>query len=376
MNIGFDAKRLFLNFTGLGNYSRFIVKALYDTFPGNNYFLFTPRSSDVAETHPFFDANGFSIVTPPSSLVIKSLWRSVGLGFTKQAHQLHLYHGLSYELPLFLPSHVKKVVTIHDLIFLRFPELYKAVDRYIYKQKVINACNRADAIITISEQTAADLYNFLSIPRDRIRVVYQGCHHHFEKRLSPMEINTVRDTYGLPKEYILNVGTIEARKNLAVLVDALAQLDKPNRLPLVVVGKKTPYFAEVMKKVVKHNLQAEIIFIHDLPFHALPAVYQGSRVFVYPSFFEGFGIPILEAIRSGVPVITSKGSCFHEAGGPATHYVAPDDPVTLAQVLQEIIQNDLIRSKIIEESTEFSKRFEATVVAHDLMNLYKEIVSR
>jgi glycosyltransferase involved in cell wall biosynthesis len=373
MNVGFDAKRLFLNFTGLGNYSRFMVNALYDTHKENSYFLFTPKVKFTEDTQKYFGANGITIVTPSQFMLLKSLWRSTGLSFTEQARNLQIYHGLSQELPLFLPESVKKVVTIHDLIFLRFPNFYKPWDRFIYKQKMKSACHKADAIVAISAQTADDLDYYLKIPREKISVIYQGCQPQFKLRLPEGEVNFVRKKYGLPGEYMLNVGTIESRKNLAVLVDAMALIEKSSRLPLVVVGRKTEYVREIMDKIVAFKLQSEVMFIHNIDFLDLPAVYQGATVFVYPSLFEGFGIPILEALQSGLPVITSEGSCFHEAGGPATRYVNPVDPEALAHALLEVMEKDSVRAKMISDSTDYIKRFEADVIANEVMNLYRLI---
>jgi glycosyltransferase involved in cell wall biosynthesis len=374
MNIGFDAKRLFLNYTGLGNYSRFIVESLITHFPDNNYRLFTPRKRHTPDTDFFFNRNQVTVHTPPVSMPIKSLWRSAGVSFSKQASDLDVYHGLSGELPAFLPAKVKKVVTVHDLIFIRYPEYYGSINRAIYKAKLKYACDKADIIVAISQQTANDLFEFLKVPRGKVKVVYQGCHNQFRQKLTMDSREAIRLKHKIPENYILNVGTIEPRKNLLVLIRALALIPESERIPLVVVGKATSYFNLVLDEVKKLNLINSVIFIHNLPFNDLPAIYQGASVFVYPSFFEGFGIPIVEAIESGVPVITSTGSCFQEAGGPGAKYVTPVDPQEIANAILEIIHNQTERDSMVGQSVQYIQRFGPSSIAKEMNELYSQLV--
>lgn len=374
MNIGFDAKRLFLNHTGLGNYSRFIVESLITQFPENNYQLFTPRIKRTTDTEFFLNREQVSVFTPPRAMPLKSVWRTAGASFMKPVKELDIYHGLSAELPLFLPKKVKKIVTVHDLIFIRYPEYYSAANRFIYKAKLKAACTAADVVVAISQQTANDLFEFLNVPRDKVKVIYQGCHNQFRQRLSEESRRSVLLRHKLPKEYILNVGTIEPRKNLLALIRALALIPESERIPLVVVGKATPYFDLVMQEVKKLKLENWTRFIHNLPFPDLPAIYQGAQVFVYPSLFEGFGIPIVEAVESGVPVITSTGSCFSEAGGSDSVYVDPNSPEELATQLKRLNSDEALRSVMVSESQIFAEKFLPASIANDMMNCYRALL--
>lgn len=372
MNIGFDAKRLFLNYTGLGNYARFIVQSLAEQFPEHQYYLFSPEVKRNSDTIPFFDRENIHIITP-TQREVKSLWRSFGQTRIEEFKGLSIYHGLSHELPLGIPHDIKKVVTIHDLIFLRYPQFYKWIDRKIYTAKVKYACNKADAIVAISEQTARDIETFLGIERSKINVVYQGTHPQFNTPCTNEDLKRVKITYDLPDKFILNVGTIESRKNLLVIIRALGKIAKENRPHLVVVGKRTPYFLEVLRSIDEYSLQQDVTFLHGVKFTDLPAIYQQASLFVYPSLFEGFGIPIIEAIKSRIPVITSTGSCFQEAGGQDVLYLDPNDADGYANVIQQVLGDEEYQRKMIEHSLRYIERFSDKSIASAMMRVYTAI---
>lgn len=215
---------------------------------------------------------------------------------------VQLYHGLSNELPIGIhKTGIKSVVTIHDLIFLRYPEYYKPIDRKIYNFKFKYACHVADRIVAISECTKRDIMNFYQIPAEKIDVVYQGCDPQYSEIVSEQKKKQVKEIYQLPEKYILNVGSIETRKNLMLALEALK--DIPADIHLVAVGKKTPYVDSLMEYANENGLNDHLHLIHNLPHSDLPAVYQQALMFVYPSRFEGFGIPIIEAMHSQLPVI-------------------------------------------------------------------------
>jgi glycosyltransferase involved in cell wall biosynthesis len=376
MKIGFDAKRAFLNKTGLGNYSRFVLRTLTEFFPDNKYLLYTPQSNRVhAELQPLIDQRSVQVRTPTGPMAMAGLsavWRSYSL--TKQAEKegVQLFHGLSNELPIAKSNKVRKVVTLHDVLFLRYPHLYNLVDLAIYKQKTKWACKAADRIVAISQQTAQDLIDFYKVPSSKIDVVYQGCHPSFRVEYDSYVLDRIASKYSLPQDFVLNVGTLEARKNALLILQAMAQLKNKIQLPLVLVGRATRYKEELMTYARKHNLIDQVHFLHNVPFEDLPKIYQLSRMFVYPSVFEGFGIPILEALSSRVPVITSKGSCFPEAGGPHSIYINPNDPEELADAILRVINNPTMATKMIIDGVAHSLGFEDAKVAQDLMNVYKK----
>lgn len=376
MRIGYDAKRLFNNFTGLGNYSRFIVGGIHDFFPQEDIFLFTPKAKDHPEVNVFKEA-AFTTVLPASlltTLKLGSYWRSFLLQQEAKRHRLDLYHGLSHELPRGISSVTKSVVTIHDLIFLRFPQFYKPIDRWIYTTKIEYACKEADCIVAISEQTKNDLVEFLNVPAEKIRVVYQGCHPTFNRKFSREQQNQIKAKYRLPDHFLLNVGTIESRKNALLILQALEELGDATSISLVIVGRPTHYLDTLKKFAEQNNLSNRIHYLHTVSFADLPAIYQLSKAFVYPSLFEGFGIPLVEAITCNTPVITSTGSCFSEAAGPDSLYVAPSDAKALATAINRVLSDSSFRERSVLQSKQFIQKFEPHAIARDMMQVYRSLV--
>jgi glycosyltransferase involved in cell wall biosynthesis len=283
---------------------------------------------------------------------------------------LDIFHGLSGELPVGISkTGVKSVVTIHDLIFLRYPEYYKSVDRVIYTRKFRYACENADKIIAISECTKRDIISFFNVPEEKIAVVYQGCHPDFGKKVTEEKKQEVIEKYKLPSSYVLYVGSIESRKNLLVAVKALHGVDP--EVHLVAIGKQTPYQDEVERYVMQANLSERVHILNRIPFADLPACYQLASVFVFPSFFEGFGIPILEALNSEIPVIAATGSCLEEAGGPGSVYVDPVDEQKLAGQINRILSDNAVSHEMIEEGRKYAQRFNDEVLASDTMKIYE-----
>lgn len=379
MKIGFDAKRLFHNFTGLGNYSRFVVQALSDRKPEHHYYLFTPRSKNHPEVDGIVSHSNVSIVTPPGlyrAFKASSLWRTFGISKEPAFKKLDIFHGLSHELPLSIPTHIASVVTIHDLIFIRYPELYNPIDVRLYKAKVNSACSRADRILATSYQTKQDIVEFLKVDPAKIDVVYQGCHPGFSRTCSSEEIVEVKSRYQIPGEYVLHVGTVEARKNVLLLIRALAMIPAESRVPLVIVGRATKYKDQIVDIARSLSVDHLITFLHGVSFRDLPAIYQGASLFVYPSFFEGFGIPIVEALESSVPVIAATGSCLSEAGGPGSVYVNPNDAEALAYQMRTILASEEIKKNMILAGKEHLKNFKPQVIADKLMHVYLDVIAR
>lgn len=372
MNIAFDAKRAFKNRTGLGNYSRSLVEALHQYYPQHQYLLYTPILQGPSLFDQAFDMSGVKVIQSPGKL-LSSFWRSFRIPYTLHKKGVQVYHGLSAELPAgSAPKGVKYVVTIHDLIFLRFPELYPALDRKIYWHKTKAACDKADLIIAISDQTRRDLVQYLNVPEDKIRVVYQTCNPVFQQIISAAQLSAVAAKYTLPTRFLLSVGTIEARKNVLLIVKALKQL--PADVCMVLVGKRTDYANEVEAYIQEHGLQERVKLLSEVSFADLAAVYQLATIFIYPSIFEGFGIPIVEAIKSRVPVIAATGSCLEEAGGPDSLYVHPADDAALAAHITHLWTHENKRQEQIVKALKYAERFTTAHFAEHTMQVYQELI--
>ena len=371
MRIGFDAKRAFYNRSGLGNYSRDTINSLINYYPEHDYYLYTPKKKNPIP----FDLKGKAKIIRPKGInrLYQSYWRSITLGNKISRDNLDIYHGLSNELPAnIVHSNTRKVVTIHDLIFMRYPELYKSVDREIYQQKFFEACLAADKIIAISEQTKNDIISFFHIPENKIEVIYQGCNPLFYEQKSEDEINKCLKKHKIPDTYILSVGTLERRKNALHVLEGLK--NSGLNIPVVFVGKPTNYLKILEEYIQKNNMKNQVIFRHNIPTNDLPAIYQAAKIFIYPSLFEGFGIPILEALNSGTPVITNKYGCFMEAGGKAANYVNPNHPEEIGASIREIIQQPEIAKKMKKTGLDYAQNFTQEKIAKQLINMYKSLI--
>ncbi len=371
MNIGFDAKRVFQNRSGLGNYSRSTLRLLSRFYPYNNYYLFSGKPDKKI----FQPSENQFIVEPEKgfSSLFPDYWRSWGLYHQANDLNLDIFHGLSNELPLSIKkTRAKSVVTIHDLIFLRFPEYYSSVDRQIYSLKFKHACRVADSVIAISKATRDDIISNFGTDPKKIHVIYQSCDPIFRIPVNPERKSEVRKKYNLPEQYILFLGTIEKRKNALSLIKAF--LDEDIDFPLVIAGKPTAYISEINDFLKDKPASNRIIFRHTVETSDLPSLYQSSIIFVYPSVFEGFGIPILEAMNSGIPVITSTGSCFAETGGDAALYCDPYNTEQLGSTLSKLLNSNDLKQSMTEKGFSHSKQFDEDKVASNLMNLYSDLV--
>ncbi|MDR7130094.1 glycosyltransferase involved in cell wall biosynthesis [Algoriphagus sp. 4150] len=376
MRIGFDAKRAFKNFTGLGNYSRFILKSLSHNFPSNDYLLFTPEVQREAKEISLACNNSNQKTITPNDLWklpgVSGIWRSIFQGIKHSESQLDIFHGLSNEIPLFKNKSTKYVVTVHDLLFCRYPELFNPIDVQIYKLKMGRSCRAADQVIAVSEQTKKDLITYFSIDPAKIKVVYQGVHEIFNRDVSLDNRIHIKQKYNIPDRYLLFVSTIDKRKNVQLILEALKER-RDWDCPLVVIGRPTSYMANLKTYIHEHRLENKVFFLHDVSFEDLPTIYKMAHVFIYPSYFEGFGIPIIEAQRMGVPVITSTGSCFREAGGNGALYGRPDDPAGLIAHI-DLLSDDTQREVLIQKGYMNIKRFDQKIISRQLMEIYEEVM--
>lgn len=300
-------------------------------------------------------------------------WRSWGIAKDLRRDGIELFHGLSNELPLDIKSAgCRSVVTIHDLIFLRHPEYYQPIDRWIYNWKFRRACIDADRIVAVSEFTKRDIIHYYDIDEAKIDVVYRGCDRAFAEPIGHDRLEEVRRKYALPETFVLYVGSIEERKNVGLLIDALkGEAERGFPFHVVMVGKSTPYCERQKETIKRSGLDAYCHFFHSVPFADLPSFYRMAAVFVYPSRIEGFGIPLLEAITSGVPAIGCIGSCLEEAGGEGSIYVSPDDANKLGESIARLLADNSMCQSMIEKGRDYAlKSFSDSKLSRDLMDVY------
>ncbi len=382
MNIGFDAKRAFHNGTGLGHYSRTLIQSLSAFHPEHQYYLFNPKPGELFQLkgenlHEVLPAGFFN-------KLFSSAWRSSWVKKDLKRLHIDLYHGLSHEIPVGISkTGIKSVVTIHDLIHERNPEQYNTIDVKIYSKKFRYACEHADRVIAISEQTKRDIMEFYKIPEQKITVCYQSCNPAFGKIVSEEEKVAVRKEFDLPEQFFLYVGSIIERKNLLNVCKALFLLREELDIPLVVIGNGGKYKQQVRDFVMQNGLERKVIFLSDnkkaiaspafRSAATFPAIYQSAIAMIYPSFFEGFGIPVLEALWSRLPVITSNVSCLPEAGGDGAFYVNPAISEEIATGMKKIFEDGTFADSLREKGWRHAQQFTQQKCADAVMNVYNSL---
>lgn len=364
MRIGFDAKRLFNNFTGLGNHSRTTIDILTEEFPEHEYWLYTPKVKLNEVTQPYMEKKGCRVMKP-EGVMRGSAWRSYGLVNDMKRDGIEVFHGLSNEMPVGLfHSGIASAVTIHDVAFKTFPDMYHWHDRKIYNMKWQYACNHADRIICISECTKRDVLEFYNVPEHKVDVVYQPVNPIYYR---PMEKDE-------QPPYMLYVGAINSRKNLLGIVKAMELMPKDLRMPLMVVGDGGSYKQEVKRYIAEHGMEHLFIWPHMVYSTELQRLYTNAQLFIYPSFYEGFGLPVVEALLSGCPVVTSNVSSLPEAGGPWAQKADPNSPEDICDKMVKLLTDSALRQQSIEGGRAYAmEMFNPQLLARQLMGIYEKI---
>lgn len=334
MNIGFDAKRYFHNRTGLGNYSRDLIDSLVLLHPEDKFFLY--------DSKPLIDhlpAN--TIAVPPSdfSAIGKVIWRPYTIRRDMTKYRLDIYHGLSNELPFGkYNTGIKKVVTIHDIIFHHFPQHYKILDRWIYEKKTRHALKIADAVIATSKATADDLIKIYEADTKKIEIVYQTCGELHRRDYPDSEILNFKRQYNIPDHCFLYLSSFQTRKNHLQLLKAYTLYR--GEAKLVLAGKPGETLTKCKAFITQNNLTHRVIILENLRTNELPLLYRACAYFVYPSLTEGFGIPLIEAAFAGLPMAVNDIPVFRELAPEGSLYFDAGNEKAFAQALDELTHSN------------------------------------
>ena len=293
------------------------------------------------------------------------LWEHLKLPSIVNKGNFDLFFTPDHVLPL-LPVKCKKVITVHDLSFVKFPKLFSFAKR-IYKQLMTPvSIRRADRIIAVSENTKKDIVKLFKIDPDKVTVVYNGVSGEFKKVEDKAVLDKVRNKYGLPNHYILFVGTIEPRKNIINLIKAFKKSAADHHL--VIAGKAGWMSDALIKEIKSHD---KVQWVENVETKDLPALYSMASLFTYPSMYEGFGLPILEAMACGAPVITSNISSMPEVAGDAAVLIDPNNADELAQAIKDILKNEVLRKSLTSRGYEQAKRFSWDKCAKETIKVYE-----
>jgi glycosyltransferase involved in cell wall biosynthesis len=378
IRIGFDATSAVRQGGGIGRYTRELLRALaaVDAHPDYGLFFAAPTV-----THPLPPLPpGFRVrQIPVDDIWLARVWQRAQLPAPVEwlTGPIDLFHSPDFTLP---PTRrgTRTLLTVHDLSFVRDPDSATPVLRRYLGAVVPRAVARAHHVLADSHATRADLIELYRTPPEKVSVLYSGVHESFRPILNEEILSEVRARYGLGSTpFILAVGTLQPRKNYVRLIQAFAAISNfpppTSSLRLVLAGGKGWLFDAIFAEVERLGLRGRVLFPGFVADDDLPALYSAARVLAYPSLYEGFGLPILEAMACGTPVVTSTASCLPEVAGDAALLVPPTDVDALAAALERAVADEGVRAELIAKGRERARRFSWEASARQLMDIYRSL---
>ena len=368
MKIAIDVHSLGTQSGGNETYFRQLVRGLLQDKSGNSYELFYSHPPVLNEFSWDARFNLGKIPTNPLQRICVSLPRLL------QKTKPDVFH-CQYIKPPFVKT--RTVVTIHDLAHEHYPKFFHPLEAMRMKTLVRWTAGRADHILTVSEFSAADISRRCDVPREKITVAYQAAAPDFRPRDKTQCQEHIARNYGIDSPFILYVGRIQARKNLPRLVEAYARLRKQGTdATLVMVGKKDWQSEQVLMKIKDLGLENQVIFPGFVPFADLPLFYNAAEVFIFPSVFEGFGLPVLESMASGVATITSFGSSLEEVAGDGALLIDPNDTESITRALAKLLGDADLRRGLASRGLKRSAEFSAGELTEKTLDVYRSLASR
>jgi glycosyltransferase involved in cell wall biosynthesis len=374
MRIGFDVRPFLKRETGVGIYCRNLLFHLAQIDRSNEYFLFSSSLKDKfpLQKIPPFPNKEFRHFRFPVRLInlfwYKLSWPPLDYFFRTD---LDLAHSPT---PLILPTKGKKIVTVHDLFFLDFPLLTDRETRKNFTVRIKDSLLKADGVVAISEFTKNQLLERFALDDKKVKAIHHGLDHEFHTEVSAEEEEEVRKKFSLPPSFIFFVGATEPRKNLVRLIEALKIIhEKHQKIPLVIVGREGLDYKNLERKIGQLKLQDWVRMIDYLPDEKVKIFYRLASVFAFPSLCEGFGLPLIEAMASGLPVATSKTSALPEVGQDAALYFHPEDPEDIADKLIQALEDEELRQRLRERGKKRALDFDWHKTATETLGFYEQL---
>jgi glycosyltransferase involved in cell wall biosynthesis len=370
MRIGIDATAVPPHKAGAGVYTDALVRALLTQYPNHTVVAFV--RGDTLQGLDSKQANFQRVRVDAPTRPLRLAWEQAVLPVLTRTHALDILHSPHHTTPM-LPVHCPRVVTVHDITFSLFPQRYGAVRR-LYMQAATSLSHRvADAIIVPSESVREDLCRHFGARRDRVHVVYEGSR--FRAQCDPTRTGEIRARYSRGIPYILNVGSLEPGKNQVTLVRAFKQLrDSGYPHNLVIAGQAAWKYAPLLSTIDRLELRDCVMLPGYVPDEDLPALYASADVFAFPSMYEGFGLPVVEAMACGAPVVCSDRPAMPEIANGAALLVDPEDVGELAAALETVLKCDDVREKYRAAGLARATQFTWEQAARETMAVYRGVI--
>lgn len=306
----------------------------------------------------------------------RKLWTQIGLPLDLLLHnpKPDVFFTPTHYAPRF--SRVPTVVSVMDLSFVHFPHMFKASDLYQLKSWTAYSVRKAKKVLTISQASKNDIIKYYHLEPGKVIVTYPGVKKGLMTNDKGLNMDKIKRKYGIQGDYILFVGTLQPRKNVARLIEAFSTLkDMPGDPSLVLVGKKGWLYEEILQAPKKFDIEDKVIFLDYVSDEDLPSLYKNAACFVLPSLYEGFGLPVLEAMSYGCPVVTSNVSSLPEVGGDAVFYINPESVEDIANGIKKVLTDTKLRKMLIEKGYKQAKKFSWEKTARETLKLLEEVAN-
>ena len=353
---------------GIHQYIAQVLDHLPPPAPGSQYVLFSRHAAALA------GKPGFAVQAsrwPTESRLVRIAWEQTAWPLAAAGEKLDLLHSMAFVTPLL--SRIPTVITVFDLSFMHYPDSFPPLQRRYLQSQTARSCRKARRVITISESSRQDVHQIFQVPLDRIDVVYPGVDAQY-RPLPDADLAEFRRREALPQHFLLHVGTLQPRKNIPILLEALARLRRPDLL-LVLAGGKGWLYEEIFAQVIALGLENQVRFTGYVADAALPLWYNAATVLLFPSVYEGFGLPVVEALACGTPVIAARSSSIPEAGGEAALYFNPHDSEALAAQLTAVLDDQDLAASMREKGLIQARRFSWQKAGEETARVYRRALS-
>lgn len=374
MRIGIDGRPLSKQRTGIGNYIKGLVDLLPQSAPEHEYILYSNRPLGSSST----DGASRCEVDRLYGMVPGTFWLLARGAHLARRDCLDVYWGTNAALPLGLPTHVLKVVSVYDLVWLRYPETSTTYNLVIQRLCVRKAVDEADYVVVISRTTQDELIHYLNVPKEKTRLVYPGIDPRYKPQDNEKAAEYISRKYGVPQRYLFTVGTVHPRKNVRFLVNVMQILRRgePAECPLLVAGSIGWKNSQLFREIEALGLTDSIRFLGYIPDEDMPFFYGGAQAFLFPTLYEGFGLPPVEAMACGTPVIASDCPCMPEVLGDAAILLPLSVPRRFAAAIRDVISDDRLRTGLRVKGIQRAQHFRYETSVRQLQEIFSSSYAR